>query len=35
MRKSKFTAEQIADCLTQAAAGVPIGELCRKCGISQ
>lgn len=35
MRKSKFTAEQIAYCVTQAQAGVPIGELCRKYGISQ
>ena len=34
MRKSKFTAEQIAYCLTQAEAGVPIPELCRKHGIS-
>ena len=34
MRKSKFTAEQIAYCLTQAEAGVPIPELCRKYGIS-
>lgn len=34
MRKSKFTAEQIAYCLTQAEAGVPIGELCRKYGVS-
>jgi putative transposase len=35
MRKSKFTSEQIAYCLTQAQAGVPIPELCRKYGISQ
>ena len=35
MRKSKFSAEQIAYPLTQAEAGVPIGELCRKYGISQ
>lgn len=35
MRKSKFTAEQIAYCLTQAQAGVPITELVRKYGISQ
>jgi putative transposase len=35
MRKSKFTAEQIAYCLTQAEAGVPTAELCRKYGISQ
>ena len=35
MRKSKFTSEQIAYCLTQAQAGVPTAELCRKYGISQ
>lgn len=35
MRKSKFSGEQIAYCLTQAEAGVPITELCRKYGISQ
>jgi putative transposase len=34
MRKSKFSSEQIAYCLTQAEAGVPLGELCRKYGIS-
>jgi putative transposase len=34
MRKSKFTEEQIAYALQQAAAGVPIAELCRKYGIS-
>ena len=35
MRKSKFTAEQIAYCVTQAQAGVPVPELCRKYEISQ
>jgi putative transposase len=34
MRKSKFTEEQIASIVTQAQAGVPIEELCRKYGIS-
>lgn len=34
MRKSRFTAEQIAYCLSQAQAGVPIEELCRKYGVS-
>ena len=34
LRKSKFTTEQIAYCLTQAEAGVPMPELCRKYGIS-
>jgi len=34
MRKSKFSEEQIASIVTQAQAGVPIEELCRKYGIS-
>jgi putative transposase len=34
MRKSKFTEEQIASIVTQAQAGVPIDELCRKYGIA-
>jgi putative transposase len=34
MRKTKFTEEQIASVVTQAQAGVPIEELCRKYGIS-
>jgi putative transposase len=34
MRKSKFTEEQIASIVTQAQAGVPVEELCRKYGIS-
>jgi putative transposase len=34
MRKSRFSAEQIAYCLSQAQAGVPIEELCRKYGVS-
>lgn len=34
MRKSKFTEEQIASVVTQAQAGVPIEELCRKYGIT-
>jgi putative transposase len=34
MRKSKFTEEQIASIVTQAQAGVPIEELCRKYGVS-
>ena len=34
MRKSKFTEEQIASIVTQAQAGVPIDELCRKYGVS-
>ena len=35
MRKSRFTDEQIATVVTQAQAGVPIAELCRKFGISE
>ncbi len=35
MRKSRFTDEQIATIVTQAQAGVAIGELCRKYGISE
>ena len=35
MKKSKFTDQQIIYALSQAKAGVPIAELCRKYGISQ
>ncbi len=34
MRKSKFTEEQIASIVTQAQAGMPIDDLCRKFGSS-
>jgi len=34
MRKSKYTAQQIAFCVTQPQAGIPISELRRKYGIS-
>lgn len=34
MRKSRFTEEQIRLAVEQAAAGVPIPELCRKYGVS-
>lgn len=34
MRKSRFTEEQIRLAVEQAAAGIPIAELCRKYGVS-
>jgi putative transposase len=35
MKKSRYTEQQITYALSQAEAGVPIAELCRKYGISQ
>lgn len=35
MKKSKFTEEQIAFALKQAELGVPIGEVCRRLGVSE
>ena len=35
MRKRRFTDEQIRLAVEQAAAGVPVDELCRKYGVSQ
>lgn len=35
MRTSRFTAEQMAHAVAQVEAGVPLGEVCRKMGISE
>jgi putative transposase len=35
MKRSKFTAEQIAYVLKQAEVGTPVSEVCRKIGISE
>ena len=35
MRKSRFSEQQIAFVLRQAEEGTPIGEVCRKAGISE
>ncbi len=35
MRKSRFTAEQIAHAVRQAEAGTPIAEIVRHLGVSQ
>jgi putative transposase len=35
MKTSKFTDEQIALALRQAEAGTPVGEICRKVGVSE
>ena len=35
MKKSKFTEEHIAVALHQHEAGSPVGEVCRKTGISE
>jgi len=34
MRKSKFTESQIMSILTEGESGLPVGEVCRKHGIS-
>jgi putative transposase len=35
MKKKRFTEPQIAFVLKQAETGVPVGEVCRKAGISE
>jgi putative transposase len=35
VKTSKFTDEQIAMALRQAEAGTPVGEICRKLGVSE
>jgi len=35
MKTSKFTDEQVAMALGQAEAGTPVGEICRKLGVSE
>ena len=35
MKRSRYTAEQIAFALRQAESGTPVSEVCRKMGISE
>ena len=35
MKRSRYTEEQIAFALRQAEGGTPVGEVCRKMGISE
>ena len=35
MKRKRFTEEQIAVALRQAEGGVPVGEICRRLGVSE
>ena len=35
MKKKRFTEEQIAFALRQEDSGIPVGEVCRKMGVSE
>jgi putative transposase len=35
MKKKRFTEEQIAFALRQEESGIPVGEVCRKMGVSE
>ncbi len=35
MKRSRFSEDQVAMALRQAEAGTPIGEICRKLGVSE
>ena len=35
MKRSRYTNEQIAFALRQAESGTPVGEVCRKMGVSE
>ncbi len=35
MRKSRYSEEQIAMALRQAEGGTPVGEICRKLGVTE
>jgi putative transposase len=35
MKRRRFTEEQIATALRQAESGIPVGEICRRLGVSE